>query len=100
MYTRNDVGVIGDERDEMVDGYREKSDDPDPVQLHACDTAFAVSGTLLAFMCKGRSWRLDFYSRVFLWNGRLRNGSLEALCIRNRQTEEREGKSAYLLQSA
>ena len=81
----------------MVDGYRKKSDHADPVQLHAGDAASDVSGHLLAAVRESGTWRLDLYSGIFLWYGRLRNGSLETLYIRDRETEKGRDKKAHFL---
>ena len=89
--------VYGHEGNEMVDGYRKKSDHADPVQLHAGDAASDVSGHLLAAVRESGTWRLDLYSGIFLWYGRLRNGSLETLYIRDRERKERGKEEADFL---
>ena len=81
----------------MVDGYRKKSDHADPVQLHAGDAASDVSGHLLTAARESGTWRLDLYSGIFLWYGRLRNGSLETLYIRDREAEKGRDKKAHFL---
>ena len=81
----------------MVDGYRKKSDHADPVQLHVGDAASDVSGHLLVAVRESGTWRLDLYSGIFLWYGRLRNGSLETLYIRDREAEKGRDKKAHFL---
>ena len=89
--------VYGHEGNEMVDGYRKKSDHADPVQLHAGDAASDVSGHLLAAVRESGTWRLDLNSGIYIWYGRLRNGSLETLYIRDRERKERGKEEADFL---
>ena len=56
-----------------------------------------VSGSLLALCLENRSRGLDFHPRFFLWSGRLRNGSLETLYIRDRERKERGKEEADFL---
>ena len=98
--TQGKNGESGNERDEVVDGYCEKSDPADPVQLHSGDAASDVSGTLLAALREGGTWRLGLYPGIFLWHGRLRNRGLEALCILDGEGEEGRTEKAPFLQPA
>ena len=74
-----------------------KSDHADSVQLHSGDAASDVSGTLLATLREGGTWRLGLYPGIFLWYGRLRNGSLETLCIRDREAEKGRDEKTHFL---
>lgn len=61
------------------------------------NTASSVPGALLVHYIEDRCWRLDLYSGIFLWYGRLRNGSLETLYIRDREAEKGRDKKAHFL---
>jgi len=84
-------------RYEIVGGIDEKPYHADTIWTFSDYADLVVPGGELVIVCKGRTWRLDFYSRIFLWFGKFCYGSMETVRIGNETGENgRQAKTGVL----